>query len=389
MKTYDDTTKRRIVAEYAKWNGTRPDFLAKYAIPNSTLHQWIHIYGTQKQQEKKRDAARAIHIDRLRAKLDKAKTLINILQSSKFFSEATAHDKLEEMKRLSSKYSIRSLADAFGIPRGTYYNNTLRAKGENAWFRVRCRELTPEVIRIFTESHGAWGSETIANKLTLEGNGADVKTVAKIMLEQGLVSNRNTSGRQYANERRKLRNLILKEQSLFSASAPNKLWVSDVTELSFDRTKVHLCAIIDIFARKVVGYEIGKRNCTRLVIRALNKAIAVRNPGPDLVFHSDRGATNLSRRFMDYLRAHNIIQSASRPHVPQDNAVIESFFRSLKAESIYPCRYTSCKDMIRGVEKWLNAYNAERPHSYNRNKTPNQTETEFHAKSQANAPQSV
>ena len=277
---------------------------------------------------------KAANIRKLKDQRDKALSLVKILQDSIFFSNATRRDKLDEMKRLSSSYSVRSLADAFRVPRGTYYNDVLRAKGENAWYHIRIRELTPAVIRIFAESHGAWGSEMIANKLKLEGNGADPRTVARIMNANGLVSSRNTSGRHYANERRKLENLLRKNEDQFTSPAPNKLWVCDVTELLHHKTKLYLCAIIDIFARKLVSYEIGKRNCTRLVIRTLDKAYKNRNPGKDLTFHSDRGSTNLSRRFMDHLRKLGITQSASRPHVPQDNAVIESFFRSMKTKGI-------------------------------------------------------
>ena len=181
-------------------------------------------------------AVKAANIRKLEDQRDKALALVKILQESVFITGATRREKLDEMKRLSPTYSVRSLADAFRMPRGTYYNDILRAKGEDAWYNVRVRELTPEVIRIFSESHGAWGSEMIANKLKLEGNGADPATVARIMNDNGLVSSRNTAGRRYANERRKLRNLIHKNESLFSASAPNKLWVCDVSELVFRRT---------------------------------------------------------------------------------------------------------------------------------------------------------
>ena len=181
-------------------------------------------------------AVKASNIRKLEDQRDKALSLVKILQESIFIARATLREKLNEMKRLATAYSVRSLADAFRMPRGTYYNDILRAKGEDAWYNVRVRELTPEVIRIFSESHGAWGSEMIANKLKLEGNGADPATVARIMNDNGLVSSRNTAGRRYANERRKLRNLIHKNESLFSASAPNKLWVCDVSELAFRRT---------------------------------------------------------------------------------------------------------------------------------------------------------
>ena len=281
------------------------------------------------------------------------------------------------MKCLSDQFSVRSLSDAFGVARGTYYNDTLRAKGEDAWYRVRRRELMPEVQRIFEESHGSYGADMIALKLKQEGNGADPATIRSIMEELNIESNRNTASRKYQRMRRQLANRLRKHESEFTASAPNRLWVCDVTELHYHRTRVYLCVIVDIFARKVVGFQFGVRNCTRLVVRTFLSAYESRKPDDGLVFHSDRGSANLSRRFMDCLKTHNVIQSASRPHTPQDNAVIESFFRNLKAEIINPCQYRSQREMIDAVKLWLEAYNAKRPHSYNRGKTPNDAENEF------------
>ena len=377
MKKYPEELKRNVVAEYATWEGSRGEFLAKYAIPNTTLHQWLHAYAKPLPAEEKRQAVRATHIDKLEAQLEKALTVVKILKASNLFTRATRREKLDEMKRLSDQYSVRSLSDAFNIARGTYYNDTLRAKGEDAWYRVRRRELMPEVQRIFEESHGAYGADMIALKLKQEGNGADPATVRSIMEELNIESNRNTASRKYQRMRRQLANRLRKHESEFTASAPNRLWVCDVTELHYHRTRVYLCVIVDIFARKVVGFQFGVRNCTRLVVRTFLSAYESRKPDDGLVFHSDRGSANLSRRFMDCLKTHNVIQSASRPHTPQDNAVIESFFRNLKAEIINPCQYRSQREMVDAVKHWLETYNAKRPHSYNRGKTPNDAENEF------------
>lgn len=377
MKKYPEEKKRKIVAEYATWERSRGEFLAKHAIPNSTLHQWLHAYGKAQPQEARRQAARATHIDKLQARLDKALELVRILQSSQFFMQATLREKLDDMKRLSAQHSIRSLSDAFGVARGTYYNDVLRAKGENAWYAVRRRELIPEVQRIFEESHGAYGADMIALTLKREGNGADPATIRSIMEELGLQSNRSTSSRRYREMRRRLANKLHRVESEFTASAPNKLWVCDVTELHHCKSRIYLCVIVDVFARRVVGYQFGSHNCTRLIVRTFLSAYESRRPGEGLVFHSDRGSANLSRRFMDCLRAHNVVQSASRPHVPQDNAVIESFFRNLKCEIVYPCRYRSQREMIDAVKDWLENYNAKRPHSHNRGRTPNEVECEF------------
>ena len=382
MRKYPEELKRKVVTEYATWEGSRREFLAKYAIPNTTLHQWLHAYHKPVPSEERQLAARAVHIEKLEARLEKTLTVVKILQSSQLFTRATRREKLDEMKRLSDQFSVRSLSDAFGVARGTYYNDTLRAKGEDAWYRVRRRELMPEVQRIFEESHGSYGADMIALKLKQEGNGADPATIRSIMEELNIESNRNTASRKYQRMRRQLANKLRKRESEFTASAPNRLWVCDVTELHYRRARVYLCVIVDIFARKVVGFQFGVRNCTRLVVRTFLSAYESRKPDGGLVFHSDRGSTNLSRRFMDCLKAHNVIQSVSRPHTPQDNAVIESFFRNLKAEIINPCQYRSQREMIDAVKHWLDYYNTKRPHSYNMGKTPNESENEFFMHSQ-------
>ena len=118
-----------------------------------------------------------------------------------------------------------------------------------------------------------------------------------------------------------------------------------------------ICAIIDLHSRMVVGYHIGKRNSSQLLGAALRKAYDLRKPDAGLVFHSDRGTQYRSRAFQEKLEKYGMVQSLSRAGNPHDNAVIESFFSSMKREELYRREYTSEYAFREGVAKYIDFYN--------------------------------
>ena len=142
---------------------------------------------------------------------------------------------------------------------------------------------------------------------------------------------------------------------------------------------MYICAIIDLHSRMVVGYHIGKRNSAQLLGVALRKACDLRAPAPGLVFHSDRGTQYRSRTFREKLEKHGMVQSLSRPGNPHDNAVIESFFASMKREELYRREYTSEYAFREGIAKYIDFYNNKRPHSTMNHKTPAQVEKAHYA----------
>ena len=138
----------------------------------------------------------------------------------------------------------------------------------------------------------------------------------------GLKSVRTNSKKEYVKEKRKKN--ILKQQ--FKADSPNRVWVSDVTVFSYGDYYYYICAIIDLFSRKVVAYHISKYNSTQLVKTTMKRAITARNPSPGLIFHTDNGSNFCSKTFEDYLKENEVVHSFSRSGTPHDNAVAESFF---------------------------------------------------------------
>ena len=170
----------------------------------------------------------------------------------------------------------------------------------------------------------------------------------------------------------------------FNPSNPNEVWVSDVTFFRVKNKQYYICVIIDLFARKVVGYNISLKNNTYLTKRTFKEAYAERNPQNGLIFHSDNGSNYVSAAFTGYLKSLNVIQSFSKPGIPYDNSVCESFFKNMKVEELYRKDYTSERHFKDSVDEYIRFYNQDRPHSANRNCTPDKKEADYFAKYEEN-----
>lgn len=136
----------------------------------------------------------------------------------------------------------------------------------------------------------------------------------------------------------------------------------------------YICAILDLFSRKVVAYKISQNSSTYLVTSSFRKAYKDRGRPNDLMFHSDRGGQYTSKAFSDLLHMNNIVQSFSKSGCPHDNAVMESFFSSMKKEELYRREFKSERELRDGVDNFITFYNFERPHSKLSYKTPDEFE---------------
>ena len=135
---------------------------------------------------------------------------------------------------------------------------------------------------------------------------------------------------------------------------------------------------MDLYTRKVISCHIGKSNSSQLLSVALRHAYISRNPSPGLVFHSDRGKPYYSKAFLTKLADYGMIQSLSRTGKPHDNAVMESFFSSMKRESLYRWEYTSEAAFRKCVFQYIEFYNTMRPHSTLKQQTPAQFEQTYY-----------
>ncbi len=150
----------------------------------------------------------------------------------------------------------------------------------------------------------------------------------------------------------------------FVAAELDQVWLTDFTYIPTTEGFSYLCAFKDLCSRRIVGWATSRNIDTSLALDALNQAIALRNPDPGLIVHSDRGSQFASHRFKAKLKNCDLQQSMSRKGNCYDNAPMESFFKSFKAEEVYHDTYQSHEHATRAASDYIERfYNPKRLHS--------------------------
>jgi transposase InsO family protein len=151
----------------------------------------------------------------------------------------------------------------------------------------------------------------------------------------------------------------------FEVKEPNKVWATDITYIRTWEGWLYLAVVIDLFSRRVVGWSMNTQMKSSLVLDALAMALGMRQPRPGLLHHSDRGSQYASHDYQHALRARGIICSMSRKADCWDNAVVESFFGTLKTDLLYRRSWPSTKMARNAVVEYIEVfYNRQRRHSH-------------------------
>jgi len=151
----------------------------------------------------------------------------------------------------------------------------------------------------------------------------------------------------------------------FASSGPDRCWSADITYVWTREGWLYLAVVMDLFSRRIVGWSMGKTLARDLVLSALRMALTGRNPGPGLMHHSDRGSQYASGDYQKELQRRGITCSMSRKGNCWDNAVVESFFATLKRELVHRCHFTTRRQAVREIFEYIEVfYNRQRRHSY-------------------------
>jgi transposase InsO family protein len=216
----------------------------------------------------------------------------------------------------------------------------------------------------YSASRQTYGSPRIHAAINAQGLSCCVNTVAKIMRQEGLCARRK---RRYQATTDSSHSLPVAENLLardFRRCAPNQVWVSDITFIPTDEGWLYLATTLDLYSRRIVGWSLGARMTSDLVIDALQMAIAQRNPPAGLMHHSDRGSQYASGAFQRILAAQGMVCSMSRRGEVYDNAVMESFYATLKRELVSMTRYATREEARQAIFEWIEVfYNRQRLHS--------------------------
>jgi transposase InsO family protein len=164
----------------------------------------------------------------------------------------------------------------------------------------------------------------------------------------------------------------------FAASAPNVVWLADITYIQTDQGTLYLNAIMDLYSRKIVGWSFSDSMRADIAVNALTMAVLRQKPDSKFLLHSDRGSQYASKYFSSMVKRLNGTQSMSRKGNCWDNAPMESFFHSLKTEYIHHQKFSSMDEAIKGCFEWIEVfYNRQRIHSSIGYKTPVEKEESY------------
>ncbi len=265
---------------------------------------------------------------------------------------------------------MKPLCQLFGIHTSSYYYRINHKDREDP----ERERLKQQAIDIHTASRGAAGARTIAGQLTQQGEKVGRYKAASLMKE-ARISSKQPRQHNYkvAEDEPKIAPHLL--QRAFTVEAPNRVWCGDVTYIWAGTQWLYLAVVMDLVARKIVGWACSNRPDSALTGAALRIAYESRGRPKGLMFHSDQGCHYTSLQYRQQLWRYQITQSMSRRGNCWDNAPMERFFRSLKTEWLPKEHYSSYDEAETDVQKYiLLHYNRVRGHSYNNYLSPDAAE---------------
>ena len=272
------------------------------------------------------------------------------------------------MKFHQQFFTVEKMCKTLKISSSSYYNWKLNIDGKR---RVNDEKLLRKIKDIHKDSHQTYGSPRIYNELKKSDISVSRAKVARIM-SKNLI--RSVHARKFKITTNSKHNYPVCENILdrnFSPEREGKSWVSDITYIATKEGWLYLTIILDLFDRKAIGWAFSSRMfASETVIPALKMAKLNRPIVDDLIFHSDRGVQYACNEFKKQLESPLIRQSMSRKGNCWDNAVAESFFKSLKKECVYRNNYLTRKEAELSVFQWIEMwYNTNRIHSSLGNKS--------------------
>jgi transposase InsO family protein len=276
---------------------------------------------------------------------------------------------IEEQRR---EYPVTMLCRVLGVTTQGYYT---WLKEPVSTRNKEDAELSAKIRVIYADSKGRYGSPRIHDELVTEGKRCGKKRVARLMQAEGLKAKASRKFRVTTDSSHSKPIAPDLVQRNFTAAAPNKVWVGDITYLPTVEGWLYLAVFIDLYSRMVVGWAIGTRMQASLVTLAFARAVTRRRPEAGLIVHTDQGSQYASDAFRQVIADANARQSMGSRGDCYDNAVAESFFHSFKVEAIYGSDIETRWEMEYEVFYYIERfYNRKRKHSALGLRSPEQFE---------------
>lgn len=238
-------------------------------------------------------------------------------------------------------------------------------------YAARRRQQAPRACALgaplqaaFHASGGNYGSRRLSASLKAQGLPAGRYRVRRLMKQHGLRARWTRKFVHTTTSRHELPVAANVLDRRFKPHAPDRAWAADITYIRTGGGWLYLAAVLDLYSRKIVGWAMAPTMPAELVCTALQMAIALRQPKPGLIVHTDRGSQYASEAHRDLLTRHGLVASMSRKGNCWDNAVMERFFLNLKMERVWQRRYANPAEAVADITHYIVAfYNTHRLHS--------------------------
>ena len=260
-------------------------------------------------------------------------------------------------------YGVEPICAQLPIAPSTYYEHKARQADPSKLPEraQRDAQLCPEIRRVWEENFRAYGARKVWRQLNREQIRVARCTVERLMSQEGLEGivrggwKRTTIGSDAADKP------LDRVQRRFVATRPDELWIADFTYVATWAGFVYVAFVIDVFARRIVGWRVSRSMHTELVLDALEQALQARRPGAGLIHHSDHGVQYLSIRYSERLAANGVEASVGSIGDSYDNAMAETIIGLFKAEVIHARGPWRSLDAVEyAVLEWVDWFNNRR-----------------------------
>jgi transposase InsO family protein len=279
------------------------------------------------------------------------------------------------MKQHQNQYSVGEMCHTLKVSRSGYYrylSSEISPRG------AETEKLNDEINRIYKKNKCRYGSPRVTVQLRNEGWRVGKNRVARLMKNERLVGLHAKKKRITTTDSKHNGRIAPNLVKGLEVTAPNQVWVADITYIQTEQGWSYLAAVLDLYSRKIVGWQMATNMESSLVVSGLVKAIEDRCPPKGLIVHTDRGSQYVSDDYLEQIEKHDLEASMSAKGNCYDNATMESFFGTLKTEEIWEREYKTHQEARASVFEYIETYyNRDRIHTSLGNQTPETFERFF------------
>lgn len=365
QKTYTAEFKREAVRLVQTSGKPIAQVARELGISDTSIHQWrkeLAAHGDEAFPGSGHQSAKARGTASPQTRAGGDSTGARYLKKSLHCVLKNVEERYAFIGEYHQEYSVKTMCRALGVSESGYYAWRKRQPGQR---QVENERLTEQIREVFQLGRQVYGSPRVHAELRAQGIRCGKHRVAQLMQRAGLQAIHKRQRRVRTTDSKHsdpiAPNLLARD---FTAPAPNKKWLTDITGIWTAQGWLYLAVVLDVYSRLVVGWAMAPHREESLVEDALWMALGRRRPLDDLLHHSDRGSQYTSLAYQSVLTRFHIQVSMSGKGNCYDNAMLESFFSSLKTECVHRSPYQSRSEAQASIFEWIEIfYNQQRRHS--------------------------